>query len=439
MPGRYFRLAFLITLAAMSMRAQTGGSPGVPGEVPPLQRASEARAASSNWLITGFRVANDFDDNALNAGHGGQFDMISAIESHLGWEVSRSQVDWTVDYRLGASLCRQPEFNASRSHLLGADLRIRPTRRMQLRLHNDFIESTDPFDRSPAGASVGGGVLDRPNDSILASGLRRSSEQAALDLTYATSPHGVAGISGSFFMVNYGAPAVVQPASARFEDANSVSGHGFYSHHLTARYWAGLEYNIQRLQDFSGLSRTLVHSAFFTQTISLSPDSAFSVFAGPEHSSMIGPNPSLIGLTGGTPGPRLAWSWAGGGIYRWSRSRTGLTASAYRKISDGGGLLGIVRLDGLSADLRQQLTSRWAAELLSAYDYNQLLTGSGALSTFSMTGGLTCRVNRELTLDFRYWRGHVPASSVLAATAATADHNRVSISLAYDFKSPLGR
>ncbi len=102
-------------------------------------------------------------------------------------------------------------------------------------------------------------------------------------------------------------------------------------------------------------------------------------------------------------------------------------------------MLGAVKLSSAALEFRRQLTRRWTAELAASYDFNQPLTGNlRALSYASASGGVTRMLGQNLSLDIRYWRVRQAGASPLAA-AYSADHNRVSASLAYDFKFPLGR
>ncbi|HWZ43316.1 MAG TPA: hypothetical protein VNW97_07550 [Candidatus Saccharimonadales bacterium] len=434
MAGYHSRFVPLLLLAAGSLWAQAGRQPGLAGEVLLPQRATETESSRSNWLVTGVRISNDFDDNALSDDRNKQAEMISSIELHAGWLVSRPRFNWMTDYRFGVSRHQQPSANTSQSHLLDTDLQLRLARRLTVHLRNSFLESTNPLDRlNGNGPTSSTNVFDQPNNSLLVTGVRRNSEQAALDLTYTPGRHSLTGIGGSFFMVNYSAPAGTRPISQALASTNSVSGHAFYSQHLAPRYWAGIEYTAQKFQAQSGQAQLLVHNALFTQTISTTPERVLSVFAGPELSTT-SPNFSSVGR----PGRMLSWSWAGGVIYSWKGQRTSMVANASRRTSDGGGVLGTVRLTGVSIDLKQQLTHRWSALLGASYGHNQLLTGPpGTISTYSAATGLAFRLNRSTTFDVRYWRGHIPAGNTAANTLG--DHNRYSVALAYDFQSPLGR
>ncbi len=436
MTCKYLRYALVLLLGVISLSAQSSRPPGVPGEMPPSAVGEEA--SKNDVLVSGFRISSDFDDNALNDNHNKQSNVVTILEPRMGWRFSRPRVEWTLDYRPGFSVSHPlPAYN-SRSQLLDTGVRFRLNKRLELRLRDTFLESKNPFDRLHQPEFMTGfGILDRPNDSILSPTARRSSEQAGLDLTYALGAHTIVGTSGSFFTVRYSAAAGGLQSRQVPENTTSANGHAFYSHHLTRRTWIGFDYNVQNLISRGSRSRSLIHTVFYNQTMSLTPNMRVSVFAGPQHSFTRAEN--SIFIVGSETVSGSSWHWAGGATYDWSGPRASLRASVFRKMSDGGGVLGPVQLSGATLEFRRQLTQRWTADLIASYDYNQALTGAPrTLSYVSAAGGMSRMLSQNLSLDFRYWRVRQVGSGILA-TGYSADHNRVSTSLAYDFKFPLGR
>jgi len=162
-----------------------------------------------------------------------------------------------------------------------------------------------------------------------------------------------------------------------------------------------------------------------------------SIFVGPEHS--VTDYESIPSFPGAviTAITRTSWQWAGGGSYSWSGARSSLAAGFSRRIRDGGGLQGIVHASSASAELRRHLAHRWNADLLFSYDRNQEISvASGTLSYVSLAAGCTRALTARISLEFRYWRTRQLSAGVEPGTYL-ADHNRVSTSLVYDFKSPL--
>jgi len=434
----HFGCVFVLLFAVIDPSAQTARPPGLPGELfPPTL---EAEAPKTDLLVTGLRIANDFDDNALDDNHHKQPNVVTVIEPHLGWNLSHPRLEWSLDYSPGFSISRPLQNYDSRSHLLDTVLRLRLTKRFEISLRNSFLTSKNPFDRLRQSELMPGfGILDRPSDSILAPTARRTSEQAGLDLTYALDRHTIIGASGSFFSVKYSSAAGTQLPLQFLEDTSSMNGHAFYSHHLTPSTWVGFDYNVQRLIVRSSQSRALVQSVFYTDTVSFTPNITVSVFAGPERSATHDDFPLLVLPLEGERISRSNWHWAGGATYNWSGAHTGIVASIYRKIGDGGGVLGVAKLSGATLEFRRQLARQWTVDLLASYEDNKALSGtSRALTYVSATGGLTRMLSQSTSLEFRYWRVHLSSNSAQVGTYL-ADHNRVSMSLIYDLKHPLGR
>jgi hypothetical protein len=436
MHREFFGYALALTMVANSLSAQLARPPALPGEITPPAMGEET--SKTDVFVTGIRIAEEFEDNALSDNRNKQSNLMSLVEPELGWKLSHPRIDWNLSYQPGLVRSHPLQAYNSRSQLLDASMRLRLSKRFAMRLRNSFLESKNPFDRlrQPELAS-GFGILDRPNDSILVPTARKMSEQAGVDLTYALGPHTIAGVSGSFFNVKYGAAAGNAGAPQYFDNTSSRNGHGFYSHHLTRRTWIGFDYNVQKLM-FSGTgSQTLIHSVFYTHAFSLTPSMRISMFAGPERSTTHVVSPLLTAGAGIEAGRFSNWTWAGGATYEWARARTSLMATTFHKVSDGGGVLGAVKLSSATLEFHRQFTGRWTVELAASYDYNRPLTGNlRALSYASASGGVTRMLGQNLSLDVRYGRVWQAGSGTLAYSA---DHNRVSTSLAYDFSFPLGR
>lgn len=425
MSCKLFGCALTLAMSVTAALAQLARPPAVPGETGPAATGEETSKA--DVFVTAVRIAEEFDDNALSDNHNKRRNLMTVVEPELGWRLSHPRVEWNLSYRPGFAHSHPLQAYNSRSLLLDTVMRLRLSKRFEVRLRNSFLESTNPFDRlRQPELATGFGILDRPNDSILLPTARRTSEQAGVDLTYALGSHTIAGISGSLFRVKYS--AVGNPQTGQFFDnASSRNGHAFYSHHLTRRTWIGFDYNVQKLIFGSVGSQALIHSIFYTHAFSLTSNMRVSIFAGPEHT------------TARAAASLSDWRWAGGATYEWMGRRTSLIGAVSRKIDDGGGVLGAVKISSATMEFRHQLTGRWTAELKASYDYNQPLTGNlRALSYASTSGGVTRMLSQNLSLSIRYWRVWQKDSGVLAA-AYSADHNRVSTSLAYDFKFPLGR
>jgi len=412
---------------AIALCAQSMPPSLLPGEIPTPMNEEETH--NSDVFTMGLGLSSNVDDNALNDNRNRVFNVLTIVEPHFGWTGSHPRTEWTVNYRPGYSISHQLPIYSSQSQRLDSTFQWRPARRLKLRVRDSFLRSTNPFDRlQSAEPAPGSTIINGPNSALLATA-RTSSEQAGLDLIYATGPHTVIGASGSFFDVSYKDLA----ASRILGRASSTAGQLFYNHHLSQRQWIGIDYNVQNLTAHSPDSRSLVQSIFATYSVLLAPHMVFAGFAGPEHSAT---RESV--LSGATP-VRGNEHWAGGATYSWSSNRSAFIGSFSRRISDGGGLAGLVRLSSARAQVRHEFVPRWTADLLLSYDRNKTLSAAGStLSYVSGACGLTHSLSPDLSIDIHYWRVHESAAG-LQSGLYLADHNRVSVSLFYDFKSRLGR
>jgi hypothetical protein len=111
-------------------------------------------------------------------------------------------------------------------------------------------------------------------------------------------------------------------------------------------------------------------------------------------------------------------------------------------ISGGGGLIGAVQMDSAAASVRQQITRTLSGSFSGQYTQNYGLGGelSGTSNGHTISGSayLQRTFGPHLNLQLGYTRLHQNYSNV-AILSLTPDTNRESISLSYQFSSPLGR
>jgi len=421
-------LLFMVT----ALHGQTDRPSGLPEVPTPIIEPDR-----SDTLTLGLRVANEFDDNALNDNRNKQPNLMTVVEPQVTWKLSRTRLEWLLHYTNGFAISQQlPAYN-SQSHSLDVRVGFRQTKRLKFSFTNSFLKSTNPFDFfRGAGTGSGTGPSTQPNDFLLTATANRTSEQAGAEAIYALSRHGMAGVSGSFSSLQYGAATSSQFPSQFLVDESSMGGSIFYSHHVSRRQWARVDYGVQRLV-FSGRS-SLVQNAFYTHTVALSSVSMFSIFAGPERATS-----SLLGDAHSPEGPLFvasrAWHWAGGATYTRSTAGTHLAFGFYRKISSESGLLGAAWLSSATVEWRQRIIRRWSVDLAGAYDHNQTLDPPrNALSFIWTAVGVSRTLKQDISVEAKYWRLH-QSTDTLGTGSLVADHNRVSISLGYDLKARLNR
>lgn len=427
-------LRSLIILAATGLAAQTTQTqPGnLPGEVP--LSIFQIQAPKMNLLTMGLQVSTDFEDNVMSSSQGPRGNL---LQPSLGWRFTRTRFDWEADY--APSFARSDSLSTydSVAHRLNSELQLRLTKRLRLRANGNFLRSTNPFDQLRAAESAAGSIMRNvPSDAVPATPADVRTEQASLDIAYAIGAHSTAGVGGDFFSARYSLLSAGQLSNQILENSTSVGGRAYYTRQVTRHQWTRLDYSVQKSIFQSGPSWSVVHSLVYTHTIALSRPFTLSFFAGPERSAteMTGAFSPLAPATSGHP---PMWSWSGGVTGLWNGIRTNFTARYSRRIGNDA-VLGTVQLSKISAEVKRQFRKQWTARVLASYDDNKALAAPGSITYASAAAGLMRPLSPNLSLEFQYWRVHLSDSGSLPR-ALLADHNRVSISLIYGYRYPLGR
>jgi hypothetical protein len=135
----------------------------------------------------------------------------------------------------------------------------------------------------------------------------------------------------------------------------------------------------------------------------------------------------------------------------WQKERTSLTAGYSRQVSDGGGILGSVRLQNIHAAVRRELIPGWAATFGVTYGSNEALTLAPSSSTSSSISATSIKstsvgasldrnIGRSLGFQIGYYHDFQnQAGSSNPAQNFDANRNRFSVTLSYQWVKPLGR
>jgi len=430
-------LRYLIILAAPTLAAQTvqPQADNLPGEV--QLSMFQMQASKVNLVSMGLQASTDFDDNAMNRSQGQRGNLLTLIQPDLGWHFTRARFDWQTDYAPSFSRSTNVSTYDSVAHRLNSELQLKLTKRLRLRAHESFLRSTNPFDQLRISESAAGSFVHNvPSDAVPATPADVRTEQASMEIAYAVGPHSTAGVGGDFFAARYSLLPGAQLPNQVLQNSASAGGHSYLSRQLTRHQWTGLEYRVQKSIFRSSNTWSLVHSVFFNHTIAISRPFTLSFFAGPERSvtGMTGASAPLAPVTSGRPS---MWRWSSGVAGRWTGIDTSLTARYSRRISNDV-VLGTVQLSKISAEMRRQFRTQWTARVLASYDDNKALAAPGSLTYASAAGALARLLSPNLSLEFQYWRVHLSSRGPLPG-ALLSDYNRISISLNYDYKYPLGR
>jgi hypothetical protein len=111
-------------------------------------------------------------------------------------------------------------------------------------------------------------------------------------------------------------------------------------------------------------------------------------------------------------------------------------------VSDGGGILGTVRLQTIHANFRRQVTPGWAAALTASHGTNQSLIVPSATSATSVnltSAGISLERNVGKSIGLRLGYTH-DFQEQFGSPSETfnASRNRFFVTLSYQWAKPLG-
>jgi hypothetical protein len=304
----------------------------------------------------------------------------------------------------------------------------------------NYILSTDPFQQFGTQAyTTTPGPIVSPNQSIFLSNLRRESSLSQAQYSYQLAARTTLGIAGNFDLEHFSENSGSANSSTLI-NSRTASGQAYISRRLSARNQLGLEYAAQAMRFPIGKARTTTHSFLVFDDIKLTPNAKLSVYAGPEYSLTSNQVELGLGLfVVIIPVKANQWTWSGGTIYSWTRRRAAIALNYSRRVSNGGGLLGAVELNGGSADFSWKLTNRWSLKLDLAGADNQLLgvsAGQHELLTYSGSVGLGREILRNTFMNLFFQRLN-QTGGILGLS--TGNHDIVGVSFQCRFAKPLGR
>jgi hypothetical protein len=304
---------------------------------------------------------------------------------------------------------------------------------MNLRVAENFSLTTGFFDAGNGTGSVEGS--GGPNTSLITPLATERSSVTTVETNYHFALNDLIGASGSFYDFHFGNPGETQVTTA-LTNSQTASGSAFWLHRIFSGDWGGLSYRFDRIT-FSG-GESQVHSLFAVNTLNFSNRFTLTGFVGPQYSDNQGLVPGAQQST-----QFMSWSVAAGVEGGWKNQGTSLSAGYSRFISDGGGLLGVVRLQNVHGNFRRELTAGWAAAFSGSYGRNHEIIGPlGSASTIDSTSaGISVERNVLKSVGLRMGYTHdfqQQFGLVAPAPTRNANQNRVFITLSYQWTKPLG-
>jgi hypothetical protein len=392
----------------------------------------------SNYLRGGVNVGAVYDSNPLLLSSGVESNTSESIFPNIKIEESSSRMRWTLGYAGGLTVNQRFTNQDEGSHNLNFDSQYRLSPHVNLRMAENFSITTGFFDAGNGAEVVAG--AGGPNASLITPLSTQRSSVTTVETNYHFALNDLIGASGSFYDLHFSNV----PAGTQLTDTQTASGSAFWLHRIFGPDWGGVSYRFDRITFNPGGGETQVHSFLAVDAVSISKRVTLSGFIGPQYSENQGLVPGAI-LTI----PSSAWSVAGGVEGGWKNQDTSVSAGYSRTISDGGGVLGSVRLQTVHGSFRRQLTPGWAAALTASYGTNQSLTVPFATSASSVnltSAGVSLErsVGKSIGLRMGYAHDFQEQFGVSALTPTSplqtlnASRNRFFFTLSYQWAKPLG-
>ena len=410
--------------------------PPVSGQSYPTSVTSGER---SNYLRGGLAFTSAYTDNAVGSVNGAPVSDVSySIAPFVALDETTPRLHLGLTYAPGFTFYQRESSLNEADQNLSINFQYRLSPHVTFSARDGFQKSSSVFNQPDfsSAAAVSGGAQEG-NFSVIAPIADRLSNSGNVGITYQFAANSMVGAGGTFTNLHYANQAEVPGLF----DSSSQGGLAFYSVRISKINYFGATYQYQRLASFPapGTNETQTHALLLFYTLAPTKRFSISAFGGPQYAN-VGPQFATTGTT--ATAAFRSWNPLAGGSVGWQGRLSSLAISYSHLISSGGGLIGAVKIDNVTASIHQQLSRMLSASLGGGYAQNDLLTATsltgGNGHTVSGTASLQQQVGQHLNLQLGYTRLHQDYSTV-AVLAATPDTNREFVAISYQFSRPLGR
>ncbi len=412
--------------------------PPVSGQAYPISFTSGER---SNYLRGGLAFTTAYTDNAVASVNGTPLSDVSySIAPFVTLDETVPRLHLGLTYAPGFTFYQRESNLNEADQNASVNLQYRLSPHVTFSARDGFQKSSSVFNQPDLGsAATVSGSTQEGNFSVIAPIADRLSNSGNVGISYQFAANSMVGAGGTFTNLHYPNQAQVPG----LYDSSSQGGLAFYSVRISKINYFGATYQYQRLASYPapGTNETQTQALLLFYTLAPTKRFSISVFGGPQYAD-IGPQFSDTTSIPPTPASR-SWNPAAGGSLGWQGRLSSLAISYSHLISSGGGLIGAVKTDNVSASLHQQLSRMLSASVAGGYAQNDLLTVTPSTSggnghTVSGTASLQQQIGQHLNVQLGYTRLHQDYSTV-AVLATTPNTNREFVSISYQFSRPLGR
>jgi hypothetical protein len=424
------------TAESSPQQAATGPQPvfNHPEQRPPLALLDEVTAQSYINLGLGLTTAWDSNAAAFSYQHYSQTLFIASPSLQL--KQTRPTLTWYVGAAGGITTSTIPGYYNSSSPSANAGVLWQINQHWQFSVNDNYMYSFDPFQQYLVFSSAP--TYNQPNPTIYVPLTTTEANYGNIDLTYQITAHDSLTFTGTEDFRRY----LHNTYSAY--NLYSWGGSGAYQHVFSPRLSAGGAYSFTSLDFGHGQSRSGIQSIQAFASYQLGPHMVVTGWVGPEYTATKNLVPILC-----TPygcyievAHNSSWQTAFGGNFGWQGQRNAVTVGGSKSVSDGGILLGVVKVYQFNGNFVRQLSPRWSFNLGAMYGNN---TGYATqlqlqhLNSFTANLGFTRQLTPSLSAAMQYLRFWETQKNVIGAAAPKWTDNRLQFTLQYNWGHSLGR
>ena len=452
----FARVCFgLLSLTAVRLSAQvvpdaSGGSPSpddeyqmsmptqVSGRSYPMEVGPEQR---TNDLSLGLIFTVAYDDNLYAGGVSTPVSATSfALFPTIGFHRSTPREDTSINYGVGFTYYHPNPTNSlnNANQNLNSAFAFRLTKHSSLSIQDTFQQNSTQFNQPyPLNGTAVSGSTIGPSTPLIVPYENQIFNSTRMEYGYQFSRNAMFGGAGTYGIARY--PDLTATAnlttSTGLNNSDSAGGLGFYTRRLSKTQFLGViyQYSHTTTNPVDSTTNTQAGSLFYT----VAPSSRFtlSVTAGPQYftSQVVGfPKTNSIG----------SFVLASFDVHG---PRSSVAASYSHSVTAGQGLLGAFTSDGFNVSARRQLSRLWSAGISGSY-YDLTNATSVTVINPATRGGHglfgTVMVSRQLgehlTAEADYRRLHQTYGGI-PVISNSPDDDRVSVSINYQYRRPIGR
>ena len=388
----------------------------------------------SNYLRGGVNVGAAYDDNPLLTPGGSVGNGSVSVFPNISVEQTFSRLRWSLGYAGGLTINQRFTSQNQGSHNLNFDSQYRLSPHVNLRVAEGFSLTTGFFDAGVGAQPVA--TAGGPNTSLIVPLATERASHTTVETNYHFALNDLVGASGSFYDLHFS--NVPGQSAVQLENSQTATGSAFWLHHIFRSDWAGLSYRFERLA-FDG-GETRVHSFFAVDTLNVAKRFTLNIFAGPQYAEN---QVTIVNASQTALEQSNNWAAAGGIEGGWQNLRTNLMGGYSRTVSDGGGILGAVRLQNVYGAFRRELVPGWTVALNANHGSNLSLIVPSATSANSIritSAGVALERNVGRSIGLRVGYSHDFQQELFLGSNPTLDahRNRAFITLSYEWAKPLG-